>query len=328
MLGSVLVTGGAGFIGQRLVSLLLKAGYSVVVVDDCSAGQALQPETAGLRCVRLDIRDTKGLAALVAEIRPSVIVHLAALHHIPTCTNDPARTLSINVLGTQSLLDSCKDLSSVRIVLASSGAVYAWGQEQLSEIAPLAPADIYSISKQTNEAQVALWVTQGVDTAIRRSGRVARLFNVIGEHDPNGHLIPDLMSRLLPHLDQRDGPIQLRLGALSPRRDYISVEDAARGLFALVADTDESSFEAYNLCSGTEVSVAELAEHLAHLLGVRVSLVSDPELVRRIDRPSQWGAPTKARDRLGFVAQDTLDDVLGRMCRREIGGKPLPIFTP
>ncbi len=125
-----------------------------------------------------------------------------------------------------------------------------------------------------------------------------------------------------------DGPVPLTLGALTPRRDYLSVEDAARGVLALLTDADESPLEAYNLCSGSEVSVAELAERLAALLGVRITPVSDPRLVRRIDRPSQWGDPTKARERLKFTTQDGLEETLRALCRTMIGGGTRAALAP
>lgn len=310
----VLVTGGSGFIGRRLIAALRRSGWEAIPLDDGSVPprRPLPPDPA---LIPLDIRDTPALTETVAAMRPAAVVHLAALHHIPTCTAEPQRALSINVLGTQSLLDACAGLPDVRIVLASSGAVYAWDQGPLSELTPLTPADIYGISKQTNEAQLALWVRQGRDAGLARSGRIARLFNVVGPDDPNAHLIPDLIDRLLPHLDSMAGPIPLPLGALTPRRDYLGVEDAARGLQALIDDPDETPLDTYNLCSGSEVGVAELAGKIAALMGVKIAPVSDPALVRRIDRPSQWGDPTKARERLGFTVNTPLDDVLRALCQ-------------
>ncbi len=315
----ILVTGGSGFIGRRLIAALRRAGRVAVPLDDGSVPPR-RPLTPDPALISLDIRDTAALTEVVRQMRPAAIVHLAALHHIPTCTAEPQRALSINVLGTQSVLEACASLPEVRVTLASSGAVYAWEQGPLSELTPLAPADIYGISKQTNEAQLALWVRQGRDAGLARSGRIARLFNVIGPDDPNGHLIPDLIDRLLPHLDSMAGPIPLKLGALAPRRDYLGVEDAARGLLALIDDPDETPLDIYNLCSGSEIGVAELAAKIAALMGVKIAPVSDPALLRRIDRPSQWGDPTKARERLGFTLTDSLDDVLRALCQAALSG--------
>lgn len=298
-----LVTGGAGFIGRHVAQKLLARGGDVTILDDGSAGLALPGASERLTVIQGDIRDP----AAVAQALPpdATIIHLAALHHIPTCTADPGRTLSINITGTQVLLDAAAKTGARRLVLASSGAVYGWQDAALAEESPLAPSDIYGISKRTNEDQAALWAGQ-----TGASLRIARIFNAIGPGDPHGHLIPDILKRLGEDTDV------LPLGALTPRRDYLHVEDAAEGLIALADDPAPAAIEAYNLCSGTALSVEELARRLMALAGRSLRIESRPGLLRPSDRPLLLGDPAKVEQHLGWAPKRSLEEALSAIMER------------
>lgn len=295
--GPYLVTGGAGFIGRHVVKALLDRGEDVTILDDGSAGLPL-PATGGrLTVIQGDIRNADAVARAMPQ--GALILHLAALHHIPTCTADPGRTLAINVLGTQILLDAASKAGARRLVLASSGAVYSWQEVAVSEEAPLAPTDIYGISKRTNEEQARLWSQQS-----GASLRIARIFNAIGPNDPHGHLIPDILNRL-----EQSGEV-LALGALTPRRDYLHVEDVAAGLLALADDPGVMSVDTYNLCSGKALSVEGLARRLMELAGRSLRIESRTTLLRPADRPLLLGDPTKTAAQLGWRPQRSLEDAL------------------
>ncbi len=305
----VVVTGGAGFVGSPLVRLLLDHG-TVTVIDDLSVARTMPSGVEGLTCHRADIRDRAAMRNIIGRQRPKVVVHLAAVHHIPTCERDPYHATEVNVMGFQSVLDASADAGCQRVILASSGAIYDWTEGALAETSPVAPRDVYSATKAANEHQLAAWVAAG-----RGSGVAARMFNVIGPHDPNGHLIPDILGRLAA---AGEGPLALRMGNLERRRDFVDVEDMAAGLASLVCrDWSQSPGVAIcNLCSGREHSVAEIAEWLARLAGVSVDLVSDPLLCRAIDRPSQLGNPSKALSELGWRATRHLGDSLAAIVRQ------------
>lgn len=306
---AIVVTGGAGFVGSPLVRLLLDQG-PVCVIDNLSVGRPMPEAAEGLTCHRADIRDRGAMMELFDRHRPEAVVHLAAVHHIPTCERDPHHATDVNVMGFQSVLDACAQSGCRRVVLASSGAIYDWAEGALAETSPIAPRDVYSASKAANEHQLAAWVAAG-----RGCGAVARMFNVIGPHDPNGHLIPDILGRLAA---AGNGRLALRMGNLERRRDFVDVEDMAAGLAALVrrAWPQGPEVSVSNLCSGREHSVAEIAERLAELAGVCVDLVSDPGLCRSIDRPSQLGDPTKTAAELGWRATRHLGDSLAAIVRQ------------
>jgi nucleoside-diphosphate-sugar epimerase len=247
------------------------------------------------------------LATILRENKVQTIVHLAALHHIPTCEREKIRAFRVNVLGTQAVLDAAECVGVKSVVLASSGAVYSWGEGMLEEdVSPTEPCDTYSICKLTNEWQLRIWANRTGCTAI-----IARLFNVIGHDDPNGHLIPELLNQF------ETGTHILRVGNTTPRRDYIYADDAAEG-FCLLAQKSVAftGTHIFNLCSGQENSVGDIINHFADLYARQVTLETDPARVRKVDRPSQLGSPMKMQTTFGWQARTPLKGALAEIYRR------------
>ena len=286
----LLVTGGAGMLGRRVVRQWREAGGDVAVLDNLSSGLSMPPE-ASLAVVG-DLCDVQTVADLLGSWRPDAILHLAAVHHIPTCEMQRAHCLDVNVVGTERLLAAAEAAQISRLVVASSGAVYAWQEGPLSEFSsPLAPCDNYALSKYCNEQQLKFWSARGAHI-----GRVARIFNAVGHDDPNAHLIPDVLKQLR---QSNDGCIHL--GNLTPRRDYLHADDIARGLIAMLHDPrTDVPFDVLNLCSGVEHSVEQLVRQLGDIVGVQVRVDVDPARQRRVDRPSQLGDPRRTLELLGW----------------------------
>ena len=295
---TVLITGGAGFIGSRVVGFLRDKGVRVIVADNGYVGMPLPEAADGIVPIKVDIRDRTAIAAVLADHRPDAILHLAAVHHIPTCEREPHLALDVNVLGTQALLDGAQAAEIRNVVFASSGAVYRWDDGPLDEAATLTGAtDVYSITKLSNEYQLAGW-------AARTGARVhiARLFNTIGTGDPNGHLIPDILEQI------GTGEVSpvVKLGNTKPKRDYIFVDDSAAGFVALLEGLpDGEPVEQFNLCTGDEMSVGDLVRMMGELMGVDVRIESDPSRFRKIDRLQQLGDPTKLKTRRNWTPRWT-----------------------
>lgn len=301
----VVVTGAAGMIGRRVVAALLRDGHAVAGVDDLSSGMAL-PEELGTGVVA-DVRDTDAMVALMRDFHADALVHLAAVHHIPTCETQRMHCLQVNVVGTESVLHAAAETGVRQVVIASSGAVYAWGSEALAEAAsPTEARDNYALSKLSNETQLRLWCGRGEG----RVGRAARLFNCIAHDDPNAHLLPELLAQMAA--DPSPEPV-LRLGNLQPRRDYMHADDAAEGLVAMLGDPrTDPAFDVFNLCSGVEHSVGELVAEVGSLLGRTPRIQVDPRRQRPHDRAHQLGHPDKAAALLGWRTRWTLREVLHR----------------
>ena len=290
----VLVTGGAGMIGRRVVDGLTREGVEVAVLDNLANG--LPMPTANARAVPGDIRDAGLVGQLCRSFRPDAIVHLAAVHHIPTCEAQRAHALEVNVVGTENVLCAAEAAGVARVTIASSGAVYAWEDGALVEDgSALCACDNYALAKTTNESQLRFWTERSGGM-----GRVARIFNTIAHDDPNAHLIPDITAQLT----KGRGQVTIRLGNLLPKRDYIHADDVAAGLIAVLRDSrTQVAYDVFNLCSGVERSVEELVREMSSLLDRDLCVESDPQRTRRTDRLSQLGDPRKATHVLGWTAQ-------------------------
>jgi UDP-glucose 4-epimerase len=216
---SVLVTGGAGFIGSSLVRKFLEREYRVMVLDNFANGKReYLPHHPDLHLFEGDVTNREDINGVLAH-KPSYIVHLAAHHFIPFCNAHPSETIRVNVFGTQTLLECIGQNRYVeKVVFASTAAVYAPQEQSCKETDPVMPIDIYGISKRCGEDIVSLFSTQAGIPCVS-----ARLFNVLGPRETNPHLLPDIIAQL------RSGSV-IHLGNLIPKRDFIYVDDVAAGL--------------------------------------------------------------------------------------------------
>jgi UDP-glucose 4-epimerase len=302
MSARALVTGGAGFIGRRLVQDLVVRGWQVWVVDDFSAGcredLAVIADGAACHVVQADVATAAAVASAVAAARPSVVFHLAAIHFIPQCERDPIKTLETNVIGTQAVLNAVEARPGCRIVFASTGDVYAPSTEPHHERSTVAPMSLYGLSKWTSERLVHRAGERGVDY------RIARLFNVFGPGDRVPHVLPDIVNGI-----SRAGV--LALGRLDAVRDYVYIDDVAQALVAL-AEHDGHD-RTFNVGTGEGRSVRDLVDGVEAACGFTLSVRTDPSKVRPHERPVLVCDPGLARTALGWSARTAFQDGLRRV---------------
>lgn len=295
----VLVTGGCGFVGPRLCARLVADGHDVVILDNLSLGTPANLPAAVVGQARLvegDIRDADALRRCMEIYRPRAVFHLAAIHFIPACNADPRRAIDVNVTGTQVLFDACAAVGTVEsIVLASSAAVYVASETPLDEGSALGPVDVYGHTK--------LWMEQLAALFHRRTGiavGIARLFNLFGPGETNPHLIPRIIEQV------RAGGA-LRLGNLATRRDYVAIDDVARGLILLADGCRAHGSLTCNFGSERPVSGEEVIRIIERLHGRPLAVTQDPALIRAADPPVLVSDCTRARDLLGWRAETTLE---------------------
>jgi UDP-glucose 4-epimerase len=310
----VLVTGGAGFIGHRVVRRIREdLGLPVAVVDNLASGLAMPEFIDPEHRYAIDIRNKQGLFEAFDSFRPSIVVHLAAIHHIPTCEMERAEALDVNVVGTELVLKAAEEFDARRFVLASSGAVYDWVEGSLDETStPLLARDNYALSKLTNEQQVRFWKQR-----TSREIRIARIFNTIGYDDPNAHLIPDILSQLDPKLPGQ----RVRLGNTGSRRDYIHAEDTARAIFLLATSPTAMEEEVLNIGTGKSISVTDLVEMIGTALGSHIEIEIDPSRMRPVDRPDQLGSSKLLHKHFGFEPAYGVQEAVTDIVDRWLGGK-------
>lgn len=306
---TVFVTGGAGFIGPHVVRRLLQSGSRVISFDNYMTGsaQALAGEMDGLELVKGDVRDAPSLAQALGRTRPNAILHLAAIHYIPYCNAHPAEAMEVNVTGTFNLLEAAKDVGVARVVMASSAAVYPIQDEACREDGLTGPTDIYGATKVALEA---LGQSFAAETGVPVTS--ARFFNVYGPGETNPHVIPDILAQL-----GGDGPV--KLGNMSPKRDYVHVSDIADALVALL-DADHAEHRAYNIGTGTEYSVGDLIEVLSGAIGREIEVVSEAGRRRRLDRQHLLSDISRIRDEIGWEPRYTLDAGLRELVLETVGG--------
>lgn len=267
-----LVTGGAGFIGSRVVRELSEAGANVLAIDNGFSGSdSLIPDDIQFK--QIDIRSDR-LEEVVLDFDPNGIVHLAAIHYIPYCNKNPEEAFDVNVMGTRNILDAARKLSNLEtFVFASSAAVYPPQDEAHTESGETGPMDIYGETKLVGEDLMKLYnEDEKIPTA------AVRLFNVYGPNETNDHLVPAVLKQV------QQGDRQIELGNLSPKRDFIHVTDVANAITTLLKDFD-GSFRTFNVGTGTEYSVREVVEQTSTALGEEIEIVQDEERIRDSDRP-------------------------------------------
>ncbi|HEX5712550.1 MAG TPA: NAD-dependent epimerase/dehydratase family protein [Solirubrobacterales bacterium] len=258
-----LVTGGAGFIGSNLVDALLARGDEVTVVDDLSTGRRVNLEgalAAGAELAEIDIRDAAALTALAEEKRPETVFHLAAQIDVRKSVEDPAFDAAINVGGTTNVLDAARAGGATRLVFISTGgALYGEGAGKelpLDESAEIEPMSAYGQSKYAAEGYLGLY-----ERLYGLSSMALRLGNVYGpRQDPLGEAgVIAIFCGLL-----ESGGRPTIFGDGTQTRDYIYVGDVVAAALAGAASDVTGSF---NIGTGRETSVLELAEALGRLSG-------------------------------------------------------------
>jgi UDP-glucose 4-epimerase len=299
----VMVTGGAGFVGRELVRTLSPEN-DVLVADLLRYGTPdwLQGEPEGFAFRKVDIRDAAAIAEVIQEFQPDAVVHLAAIHYIPECDQDPALAVATNVAGTVNVLAGLAP--GTRFVFASSGAVYQPDDAPHQEFtSTLGPADIYGITKLQGEAYVrAFAADRGVPSCI------VRLFNVIGPGETNPHLLPAIIAQLSAGAEAID------LGNTWPKRDYIDVLDAAGGFAAAALGTnpDGVDCETVNLGSGQQYSVDDILDRMRSVLNLTFEVRQDPKRMRAVDRPYLGADISHINEVFGWSPAHQLDDTLRR----------------
>lgn len=302
----VLVTGGAGFIGSCVVRALLSSGHELAVVDDLSTGRPENlPEGVALHDV--DILDDR-LHALVTRVSPEAVVHLAAQVDVGASVRDARRDWAVNVEGTGRVARAAAEAGVRRVVSASSAAVYGEPSAvPLAEGAPKVPANPYGRSKLAAEGVLAEELrSRAVDFAS------LRFANVYGERQDwrgEGGVVAVFAAAMTAGLRPAV------YGAGMQTRDFVYVGDVASAVLdALAAEGalagPGTDGPAYNVSTGEETSVEELAERIAAVAGYSGAIERLPRRDGDIDRSAL--DPGKAERVFGWRAATPLGQGLER----------------
>lgn len=303
----VLVTGGAGTIGSHIVDLLANAGAEEVVVLDNFVRGRLQNLTSALstgsvRVVEGDIRDRELVAKLVRGM--DVVFHQAAIR-ITQCAQEPRLALEVLVDGTFNVIDTAARGGVRKLVAASSASVYGLAERfpTTEDHHPYANDTLYGAAKTFNEGLLRSYHSMtGLDYV------ALRYFNVYGARMDVHGLYTEVLVRWMERISENLPP--LIFGDGSQTMDFVYVEDIARAnVLAATADVTDAVF---NVATGVETSLAELAGTLLKVMGSDLSVEFGPE--RAVNKVSRRLADTaRAREQLGFQAQIGLEEGLTRL---------------
>ena len=284
-----LITGGRGFVGHWLADHLRDLGDEVVAIDR-----------------EVEITDPTALLEAMSAAVPDAVYHLAALTHVGQSWEEPLQVLEVNIMGTAAVLAAARQCGSdPRVLVTSSAEVYGAvtdpGRLPLHEGSPTAPLTPYAASKLAAEAVVAqahLGHGQHVITV--------RPFNHIGPGQTPNFAVPALARRIVDA--DRRGAATIPVGNLSARRDFTDVRDVVRA-YRLLVESGQPG-EIYNVCSGRDVSIREIADGLLELAGTTLEFEVDPTLVRPVEVPVLRGDPTRLVEATGWAPEVPLDRTL------------------
>jgi UDP-glucose 4-epimerase len=291
------VTGGAGFIGSNLARLLVQRSYDVTVIDDLSSGYPANIEPLDVEWIHADVRDDESVARAVAG--SEVVFHLAASVGNVRSIEHPLVDSSVNLLGTLTVLEAARRAGTRKVVFSSSAGIF--GELKVLPIAedhPLDPDSPYGVSKLAAE-KMCLAYSKLYDLECV----CLRYFNVYGpnqRYDAYGNVIPIFAHRIindLPMTIYSDG---------EQTRDFVSVHDVARA--NLLAARADSVTGAFNIASGTSITINELASLLAAAAGVGLRVEYAPP--RKGDVRDSLGDISAARAALGFEPEVAIEDGL------------------
>lgn len=297
----ILVTGGAGLVGSHIVDDLVREGARVVVYDSFIRGKIDHLEWARangeIEVVEADLRDPTALAEAIKGV--DYVFHQAA-SWLRLCQEQPRLSLEVNIAGTFNLLEQCVEAGVKKVVAASSSSVYGEGLYLPTDENHAFNNDLfYGASKIANEQHYrAFYKKYGLDFV------AFRYLNVYGPRQPYEAAYMDVIMHFLNRIDAGQPPVVRGDGSATV--DLVYAGDVARA--NIMALKSRVTNEFFNVASGVETTLKELAYLLIRLRGMEKTLEPvfeemDSGLVTR-----RWGDPTKARELLGFVATTPVEE--------------------
>ncbi len=270
----VLVTGADGFIGSHLTENLLKKGYDVKAFTMYNSFNTWgwldtlqKPELDEIEFFCGDIRDPNGVKESLKGV--DVVFHLAALIAIPFSYHSPDSYVDTNIKGTLNVLQAARDLGTERIMITSTSEVYGTAQYvPIDEKHPFQGQSPYSATK-IGADRLAESFYRSFDLPVS----IVRPFNTYGPRQSARAVIPTIISQLLA------GKEEIKLGSLTPTRDFNYVKDTVAGFIA-IAESDKTIGEEINIATQKEISIGDLAGEIINQINPKARIICDEQRLR------------------------------------------------
>lgn len=289
----MLVTGADGFIGSHLTEMLLEEGYKVRALSQYNSfnnwGWLEGINHPNLEVVTGDVRDPHYCKHISRDV--DTIFHLAALIAIPYSYIAPDSYVDTNIKGTLNICQAAKENGVRRVLVTSTSEVYGTARYvPIDEKHPKQPQSPYSATKIGADAMAMSFYN-----AFELPVVIVRPFNTYGPRQSARAIIPTIITQIA------NGATEIKLGDLTPTRDFNFVKDTCRG-FIEIANCDEAVGQEINICSNYEISMRETLNLIADIMGKDVKFIEDSQRLRPKNSEvfRLWGDNTKIKNLTGF----------------------------
>ena len=295
-MSKILITGSDGFIGSHLTEALVRAGHSVrafVMYNSFNSWGWLDQSPNDIRdnldVFAGDIRDPHGVKTAMKGC--DTVLHLAALIAIPYSYHSPDTYIDTNIKGTLNVLQAARELGVKRVVHTSTSEVYGSARfVPITEEHPLQGQSPYSATKIAADQLVySFYASFGLPVTI------ARPFNTYGPRQSARAVIPTIITQIA------NGKKQIKLGAVSPTRDFNFVHDTVAGFIAAMK-SDKGLGEVINFGSNFEISIGDTAQLIAEAMNCKIEIITDEARLRPENSEVErlWADNSKAKTLFGW----------------------------
>jgi GDP-4-dehydro-6-deoxy-D-mannose reductase len=307
----ILITGASGFVGSYLIPALRKSFVDSKLYP-CCIGKILPKDAVNVEWLNLDLRDYDQFDNLIRKIKPTHILHLASVSHVPTSINDPHKTFEVNLMATLHMFDSILKITpKTKIIYISSSEVYGKSFKNglaLTEDAVLQPENPYAVSKMATDLMAQQFAKQGLLVIILRP------FNHIGPGQSEDFVASSFAAQIA-RIESGICPPVIHVGNLDSVRDFLPVDNVVNAYIAVLKDIDKiSSGTIYNICSSKPIKIRDMLDQLISLSSQSIEIKKEPGLVRRSDIPIAIGDSNLIQRELGWLPEtvtlDTLKSIL------------------
>ncbi|MAC46261.1 MAG: GDP-6-deoxy-D-lyxo-4-hexulose reductase [Oceanospirillum sp.] len=303
---SLLLTGSTGFVGERFCERIAQAGSACSGVTQLSRFNG-------------SVLDEDNVRRQIEALQPDVILHLAALSHVPTCLEQPEKAWAVNTTGTLMLLQACVKYSpATTFIYVGSSDCYGASFKTLqpiTEASLLQPLNPYAASKAAADLMVGQYGMSGGLKTIR-----LRPFNHTGSHQRQDFVVPSFAAQIAA-IEAGLQPAVIKVGNLDAERDFLDVDDVISAYFAVIRQLESiDSGSVFNIASGQPRSIRSILDELLKLGTETIQVELDPTRLRPSDIPTVQADSRRLQQMTGWRAEipwsETLKGILAQQRQR------------
>lgn len=316
----MLITGFSGFVSRHFLNYLVEnnLSYEVLGVDVNLPKFAMEDyaPTLAMSFEQVNLLDKEAVEDMIATFRPDYILHLASFSSVAYSWQHPADCFMNNTSIFLNVTEALRkhDLRDCRLLSVGSSEEYGDVKKEelpLQEDMPLVPVNPYAVARVSQEMMAKVLADSfGMQIMLTRS------FNHMGPFQDERFVIPSFVRRILDIAESGAKSGEIETGDTSIVRDFVDVRDVVRAYYRLLLDGKAG--EVYNICGEKGVSLAEVVDQIADIVGVSVTTRVNPDFVRPGDNQVVIGSAEKIRQDIGWTAEiplrQTLMDMIGHMC--------------